>query len=81
MRLHLFVTVSLTSIVKKLGIWLTDPMLAGGGIEVTYLNGKNSPTIDSQVSFKNLGMDFRIYIDYGVNIIDWRAFVKNAGQA
>lgn len=58
-----------------------DPMLAGGGIEVTYLNGKNSPTIDSQVSFKNLGMDFRIYIDYGVNIIDWRAFVKNAGQA
>lgn len=57
-----------------------DPILAGGGIEVTYLNGKNSPTIDSRVSFTNLGMDFRIYIDYGVNIIDWRAFVKNPGK-
>ncbi len=56
-----------------------DPLLAGG-IEVTYLNGKDSPTIDSQVAFNRLGMDFRIYMDYGVNVVDYRGLVKNAGK-
>lgn len=55
-----------------------DPLLAGG-IEVTYLNGKDSPTIDSQVAFDTLGMKFRIYMDYGVNVIDFRGLVKNVG--
>lgn len=55
-----------------------DPNLAPG-IEVTYLNGKDSPTIDSKVNFDTLGMKFRIYMDYGVNVIDYRGLVKNAG--
>lgn len=49
-------------------------------IEVTYLNGKDTPTIDSRVSFTNLGMDFRIYMDYGVNVIDKRGIIKNEGK-
>lgn len=55
-----------------------DPAVAPA-VEVTYLNGKDSPTIDSQVNFDTLGMKFRIYMDYGVNVIDYRGIVKNAG--
>lgn len=51
-----------------------------GTIEVSYLNGKDTPTLESAVSFENLGMNFRIYMDYGVNILDFRGLYKNNGQ-
>ena len=50
-----------------------------GTIEVSYLNGKDTPTLESAVSFENLGMNFRIYMDYGVNILDYRGLYKNNG--
>lgn len=48
-------------------------------IEVTYLNGQKSPIIESQIAFDVLGMKWRIYIDYGVNLLDYRGLYKNPG--
>lgn len=78
-NLRLIVDGELDSYSNKAWYVVADPMLAPV-IEVTYLNGKDTPTIDSRVSFTNLGMDFRIYMDYGVNVIDKRGIIKNEGK-
>lgn len=49
-------------------------------IEVTYLNGDEMPKVESRVSFGRLGMEWRIYIDYGVTILDYRGLFKNNGM-
>lgn len=49
-------------------------------IEVTYLNGDDMPKLESRVGFDFLGMEWRIYIDYGVNVLDFRGLGKNVGQ-
>ena len=49
-------------------------------IEVTYLNGVEAPTMESHVSFKTLGIEWRIYQDVGVNLIDFRGLLKSSGQ-
>ena len=48
-------------------------------IEVTYLNGDDMPKLESQVGFDFLGIKWRIYIDYGVTVLDYRGVYKNAG--
>lgn len=48
-------------------------------IEVTYLNGDDMPKLESMVGFDFLGMKWRIYIDYGVTILDFRGMYKNVG--
>lgn len=48
-------------------------------IEVTYLNGDDMPKLESQVGFDFLGIKWRIYIDYGVTVLDFRGLYKNAG--
>jgi hypothetical protein len=48
-------------------------------IEVTYLNGSDMPKLESQVAFDYLGMRWRIYIDYGVTILDYRGLYKQTG--
>lgn len=50
-------------------------------IEVTYLNGDDMPKLESQVGFDYLGIKWRIYIDYGVTVLDYRGFYKNPGKA
>lgn len=49
-------------------------------IEVTYLNGQESPVIESQIAFDILGMKYRIFIDYGVTLLDFRGLYKNPGK-
>lgn len=49
-------------------------------IEVSYLNGDPMPKLESQVAFDYLGMKWRIYIDYGVDVLDFRGLFKNAGN-
>lgn len=48
-------------------------------IEVTYLNGDDMPKLESQVGFDFLGIKWRIYIDYGVTVLDYRGLFKNPG--
>ena len=59
---------------------IADPMDLEG-IRVSYLNGRQEPNLESRMSWDRLGMEWRIYMDYGVDVIDEKAFAKNAGQA
>lgn len=50
-------------------------------VEVTYLRGQEEPTLETEIAFDRLGLDFRIYFDYGVTILDSRGLYKNPGLA
>ena len=49
-------------------------------IEVTSLNGNLTPTIESAVQFDVLGIKWRIYMDVGVNLVDYRGVQKSSGK-
>ena len=46
-------------------------------IEVTSLNGNETPTMESAVQFDTLGIKWRIYHDVGVNLLDFRGIQKS----
>jgi hypothetical protein len=48
-------------------------------IEVAYLNGRESPILESQASWDTLGIEWRIYHDYAVTVLDYRGLYKNTG--
>lgn len=50
-------------------------------IEVCYLNGNESPTVESEVSFDHLGIRYRIFGDRGITLLGYRGLVKNPGVA
>ncbi|MCM3129009.1 prohead protease/major capsid protein fusion protein [Paenibacillus provencensis] len=50
-------------------------------IEVTYLRGQELPTLETDIPFDRLGIDFRIYFDYGVTVLDSRGLFMNPGEA
>lgn len=51
-------------------------------IEIAYLRGKRTPTIESgETDFNTLGMQWRGYFDFGVAMQDPRAAVKSKGEA
>lgn len=56
-----------------------DPNIADT-VEVTYLRGQEEPTLETDIPFDRLGMDFRIYFDYGVTVLDSRGLYMNPGQ-
>jgi len=51
-------------------------------IEIAYLRGKRTPTIETgDTDFNTLGMQWRGYFDFGVAMQDHRAAVKSKGEA
>ncbi|AIF52008.1 prohead protease/major capsid protein fusion protein [Pelosinus sp. UFO1] len=48
-------------------------------IEVNYLNGVDTPVMESRVGFDVDGMEYRIRHDVGVSALDFRGFYKNVG--
>jgi len=51
-------------------------------IEVAFLNGQESPTIETaEANFNMLGIQMRGYHDFGVNLQDPRGGVKSKGEA
>ncbi|HNQ22482.1 MAG TPA: hypothetical protein PKK06_05250 [Phycisphaerae bacterium] len=51
-------------------------------IEVAFLNGVQTPTVErADADFNLLGIQFRGYYDFGVALQDWRAGVKMKGEA
>lgn len=52
----------------------------GFGVQVNFLNGNQSPIVESQVSFDTLGWKYRIYHDFGVKALSTLGIVKNAGK-
>jgi len=47
--------------------------------EVVFLDGNQTPFVDEQVEFMTDAMAFKVRLDYGVAIGDWRAAYLNAG--
>ncbi len=49
-------------------------------LEIVYLRGQRTPVIEQgETDFNRLGMSFRAYYDFGVNLIDPRGAVFSAG--
>lgn len=51
------------------------------GIRVDYLNGQKTPTVRRMEAPGTLGFVWDIYMDWGITVTDYRAFVKNPGVA
>ncbi len=70
---------------------ITTPYLSGkpyyavadpkeyAGIEFTTLNNQDRPSSRIETPQNSLGIDYQYWMDWGFNLIDYRAFVKNAG--
>ena len=50
-------------------------------IEVSYLNGNEAPTVETETDFDRLGIRYRVYGDRGVTLLGYRGLVKNPGKA
>lgn len=50
-------------------------------IEIVFLNGQQTPTIEELPPTEVLGMTMRAYLDWGGSILDFRGLYKNPGQA
>lgn len=48
-------------------------------IEVDYLNGQEIPTIRRMETPGQLGLIWDMYLDWGINVMDFRGAVKNSG--
>jgi hypothetical protein len=47
--------------------------------EVAFLDGNQSPYLESQMGFEVDGMQWKVRMDYGVGAVGWRGIVRNAG--
>lgn len=50
-------------------------------IEVDYLNGQEIPTIRRMETPGQLGFVWDIYLDWGINVMDYRGCIKNPGKS
>lgn len=48
-------------------------------LEVAFLNGVQTPYLEQEQSFEQLGLQWRVYTDYAVGAIDWKGAVYNPG--
>lgn len=48
-------------------------------IEVAFLNGVQTPYMEQEQAFEQLGINWRVYMDYGVGAVGYRGAVKNPG--
>ena len=61
---------------------LSNPSTDVSGIQIAFLDGQQTPTINSaETAFNTLGMQMRGYFDFGVALQDPRAIVKVKGAA
>ncbi|HDH09825.1 MAG TPA: peptidase [Chloroflexi bacterium] len=48
-------------------------------IEVAFLDGNETPQLETERGFEVDGMRFKVRLDFGAKAIDWRGLFKNAG--
>ncbi|MEM8595426.1 MAG: Mu-like prophage major head subunit gpT family protein [Pseudomonadota bacterium] len=49
------------------------------GIAHAYLDGSNGPTISMREGFEIEGMEWKVRMDFGATMLDWRSIYKNPG--
>ena len=76
--LTVIVDAELDAISESTWYLAAEPGLGVDTIEVSYLNGRNVPIIESRVAWDTLGMEYRIYMDYGVQALDHKGLYKSA---
>lgn len=55
-----------------------DPAVAPV-LEYAYLEGQNGPKVEQKEGWSTLGTSFRVYMDFGGGLVDWRGAYKNPG--
>lgn len=77
--------------VRHIAEVISDPRLSGNAwylaanpamfdtIEVQYLDGIQSPTLEQQSGWNIDGVEFKVRLDAGVKALDWRGLAKNPG--
>ncbi len=50
-------------------------------LEFAYLDGNAGPRVEMQDGWTTLGTSFRVYMDFGAGLVDWRGGYKNPGAA
>jgi len=50
-------------------------------LEYAYLEGHDGPRVEMQDGWFTLGTSFRVYMDFGAGLVDWRGAYKNPGAA
>ncbi|MBO6759281.1 MAG: Clp protease ClpP [Roseibium sp.] len=61
------------------GWYLAADPNAADTIEVSYLDGMQTPTLEQQEGWKIDGSEFKVRIDAGVKALAWEGLYKNAG--
>jgi hypothetical protein len=63
------------------GAWylFADPADAAAAFEIVFLDGVQEPFVDDMVDFHTDSMHFKVRLDYGLAIGDWRGGYKNPG--
>jgi hypothetical protein len=49
-------------------------------LEVVFLDGNQSPYMESQMGWRVDGTEWKIRLDFGVGAVGYRGVVRNAGQ-
>lgn len=57
---------------------VADPMSAPV-LEHAYLNGESAPFLDTQEGFRVDGTEWKVRLDVGAGVVDWRGAYKNPG--
>jgi hypothetical protein len=77
--LELVVEPRLDAVSTKAWYLIADPARLPG-LEFAYLAGSPGPQVDTQIGFEVDGMKFKIRLDFGAGVVDFRGWVLNWGQ-
>jgi ATP-dependent protease ClpP protease subunit len=58
---------------------MVAPSNPAAPMEVVFLDGNQTPFIDDEVDFDSDALKFKVRLDYGVAIGDWRGIYRNLG--
>ncbi len=56
-----------------------DPNGPAAAMEVVFLDGNETPFIDDEVDFDTDALKFKVRLDYGIAVGDWRGVYRNLG--
>lgn len=75
-----FVVVSDAELTDPTAWYLVADASRHDTIEVTYLNGVETPRLETRQGFDVDGIEYKVAFDVGVDAIDFRGLYKNAGK-